>query len=72
MHIFEFIIFVMIIVGVFEFLNQRKKRNASDSQSNKQQHTLSNEITELKQRVAVLEKIITDKGYDLKSQIDDL
>lgn len=71
MHIFEFIVVVLILAGVLEFLKQRKKLNAAEHTSSEQQ-TFRQELADLKDRVVVLEKIITDKGYDLKSEIDDL
>ncbi|QBY04124.1 hypothetical protein E2K93_06880 [Thalassotalea sp. HSM 43] len=38
----------------------------------KQQSAKDDEIASLKQRVAVLEKLVTDSQYDLKRQIDNL
>lgn len=45
---------------------QMKKQNA------KVDDKLLDEINVLKERVAVLEKIITDEKYDLKKEIDSL
>lgn len=45
---------------------QMKKQNA------KADDKLLDEINVLKERVAVLEKIITDEKYDLKKEIDSL
>jgi hypothetical protein len=39
---------------------------------NSSEEQLSKEITELKQRVAVLESIVTDKSYQLKQEIERL
>ena len=72
MHIFEFVILVVICVGIFEFLKQRQKNQENTQHSSEKQSALDEEIATLKQRVATLEKIVTDKGYDLKQEIDDL
>ena len=44
----------------------RKKLNTKEVDAYK------TEITELKERVSVLEKIVTDERYDLKKQFADL
>ncbi|WNC67765.1 hypothetical protein RI845_14710 [Thalassotalea nanhaiensis] len=72
MHIFEFVIIVVVCLGIFEFLKQRQKIQANSQNTTKQQSEIDQELTALKQRVATLEKIVTDKGYDLKQEIDDL
>lgn len=72
MHVFEFIILIVVVAGIFEFLKQRQKIQ-SNIQTNSEQHSdLESEVNKLRERVATLEKIVTDKGYDLKQQIDDL
>ncbi|KGK00652.1 hypothetical protein [Thalassotalea sp. ND16A] len=72
MHIFEFVIIVMVCVGIFQFLKQRQKIQADSQHTSKQQSAMDDELAQLKARVAILEKIVTDKGYDLKQEIDDL
>lgn len=72
MHVFEFIILVVIVAGVFEFLKQRQKLQSSNQTNSKQHTELETEVEQLRDRVATLEKIVTAKGYDLKQQIDDL
>ncbi|OUS32690.1 hypothetical protein A9Q98_01130 [Thalassotalea sp. 42_200_T64] len=72
MRIFEFIIIAMVCLGIFEFLKQRQKIQANSQNTSKQQSEINEELAQLKARVAILEKIVTDKGYDLKQEIDDL
>ena len=72
MHVFEFIILIMIVIGIFEFLKQRQKTQAATAKSSQSQQELQDELDKVKQRLAVLESIVTDKGYDLKKEIDEL
>lgn len=72
MHILEFFIAFIVLYGLYELIKQKQNIQASSKTSNKQYSNIEEEVTELKHRVAVLEKIVTDKNYDLKSQIDDL
>jgi hypothetical protein len=62
------------VVGAFAyaFYEQHTKTKVKLANSNANDEQLSKEITELKQRVAVLESIVTDKSYQLKQQIDRL
>ena len=46
--------------------NSKKKLNSKETDAYKA------EIAELKERVSVLEKIVTDERYDLKKQFADL
>lgn len=65
---------VAIVAIVFWGINQfvstiaNRRRGVSD----KTEQLLNAEITELKQRVAVLERIVTDEKYDLKKEFDAL
>lgn len=49
-------------------LKQKQPDPAFEEKIKQQQ----NEITELKQRIAVLEQIVTDDGYALSKQIESL
>ncbi len=67
-----FSIAAIAIIGVFT-LTAYKEYNKQKSRVDAEELTKVNtEITELKQRVATLEKIITDKSYQLKDEIDKL
>ncbi|NDV89822.1 hypothetical protein GTH32_01255 [Alteromonas sp. 345S023] len=56
------------IVAIIDSVKDKSK----DKLSSKQAQTYESEIASLKERVSVLEKIVTDEKYDLKKQFDDL
>jgi hypothetical protein len=62
------------VIGAFAyaFYEQHTKTKVKLASVNKSEEQLSKEITELKQRVAVLESIVTDKTYQLKQEIERL
>ncbi|QDP00418.1 phage shock protein B [Thalassotalea sp. PS06] len=72
MSVFNFVIIIVVCSLIYEYFNQRQKLQHNSKHSKKQHDELMNEIGELKTRVETLEKIVTDKGYDLKSEIDNL
>ncbi|MDN3652094.1 hypothetical protein QWY77_04845 [Thalassotalea ponticola] len=72
MRIFEFLIVFVIAYGFYEFFKHRRlvlKQQQSQSSSSEE---VDQELTALKKRVEVLEKIVTDKGYQVNQEIDDL
>lgn len=56
------------IVAIIDSVKDKSK----DKLSSKQAQAYESEIASLKERVSVLEKIVTDEKYDLKKQFDDL
>lgn len=62
------------VIGAFAyaFYEQHTKTKVKLATANSNGEQLSKEIVELKQRVAVLESIVTDKSYQLKEQINRL
>ncbi|TLU66799.1 phage shock protein B [Thalassotalea litorea] len=72
MTVFNFVIIIVVCSLIYEYFNQRQKLQHNNTSSEKKHDELLNEIGEMKQRIETLEKIVTDKGYDLKSEIDNL
>ena len=69
------IAFVAIVCAfAYAFYEQHTKTKVklASSQNNPNQDALKKEIDTLKQRVATLEAIVTDKSYSLKQEIDRL
>jgi phage shock protein C len=65
------IVVVAIIAGIgYDALKMRYKYQ--QLASGKGVDKLEQDITELKQRIATLESIVTDKPYQLKQQINQL
>ena len=56
------------IVSLVNGPRSRKK----DKQETQQNQGLQQELAALKERIEVLEKIVTDEKYDLNRQFDDL
>ncbi|MCW8107561.1 hypothetical protein OPS25_03455 [Alteromonas ponticola] len=55
------------IVSITDSLRSKNVKKASRDVSQ-----LESEVAQLKERIEVLEKIVTDSNYDLKKQFDDL
>ena len=71
-NVFTFVIIIVIVVSLSElaktYLKQRETKTETDENLNE---TLS-KIEALEERIQVLERIVTEKRYDLKKEIDDL
>ncbi len=65
---------VVAVIGAFAyaFYEQHTKTKVKLAQTNGTNEQQNKEIEALKQRVATLEAIVTDKSYQLKKQIDQL
>lgn len=65
---------VVAVIGAFAyaFYEQHTKTKVKLAQTNGTNEQQAKEIEALKQRVAALEAIVTDKSYQLKQQIDQL
>ena len=67
--------FIMVVAIVW-MSNQRKleekRLNATASHSAEEAARHATQVAELEQRVQVLERIVTDKGYDVAAQIEAL
>ncbi|MDP4575934.1 hypothetical protein Q9K02_12350 [Qipengyuania sp. G39] len=67
--------FIMVVAIVW-IANQRKleekRLNATASRSAEEAARHATQVAELEQRVQVLERIVTDKGYDVAAQIEAL
>ncbi|TKB47117.1 phage shock protein B [Thalassotalea mangrovi] len=72
MSVFNFIVIIVVASLIFAYFNERQRIQLNQKNSDDQNDALANEIEELRQRIATLEKIVTDKGYDLKDEIDRL
>ncbi|MFS1702368.1 hypothetical protein [Alteromonas sp. AMM-1] len=62
---------VAIVAGVFITLIKQRYRHAGHAENGKVS-ALEDDILALKDRIATLEKIVTDSSYDLKKQFKDL
>ena len=72
---FEFVLLILMIVFGSKMFSDHMKYKHMEKRSKKTDkdvETEKNRLDELEERIKVLERIVTDKNYDLKSQIDDL
>jgi hypothetical protein len=71
MNVFEMIVLIVALVTIGKFLQfaveKRHRRGWDEDTSSKDER-----IAQLEERVRVLERIVTDSGYDLRRQFQDL
>ena len=74
MPTYQFIIAIVAIVGGLSYAayELHVKSQLKSKRSSKGDEELKSEIAQLKERVAVLEKIVTDEKYNLRKEIDSL
>lgn len=66
MEIFAFIVLIVLIIQFFEYRKSMAKLKAKVGEVNDSQ--LQKELENVKQRLIVLERIVTDKNYDLNEE----
>ncbi|WP_311567435.1 hypothetical protein [Photobacterium arenosum] len=64
------IIFGALIVQ--QYLRLQAKQKDRERLASQEAEALRAEMTELRERLSVLEKIVTDKGYQIKEDIEKL
>lgn len=74
MNPFEMVVIIVIVAigGGIIREHLRAKRLAGGSAHRDTLDDALDRIEDLEERVRVLERVVTDDGYDLKRQIDDL
>ncbi|MFC6440564.1 hypothetical protein [Bowmanella sp. JS7-9] len=63
-------IIAILTWGMIELVKQFKRGDSK--QNSKTVNELQSQVQQLRERVEVLEKIVTDNSYDLKKQFDNL
>ena len=71
MDVFTFVI-IVVIVGCGTGVLMEYMKNKRDAKEAAGQPELESELVELRQRVEVLERIVTDEKYHLEKEIDRL
>ncbi|QHJ13531.1 hypothetical protein FX988_03796 [Paraglaciecola mesophila] len=64
-------IVAIVCWAIVEITNQTKSKKKNKATLQKESE-LERQVTELKERIEILEKIVTDEKYDLHRQFDDL
>ena len=71
-EIFEMIVIIVVVYYVYKLVTDLAKHKSQNSEAMTALDDRVTKIEELEERIKVLEKIVTDKNYDLKDQIDKL
>lgn len=66
MEVFVFIVLIVLITQFFDYRKSMAKLNAKVSEVNDGQ--MQKELENVKQRLIVLERIVTDKNYELNEE----
>ena len=75
MQVFEMVVIIVAIVFIYKAisdLSKHKSMHKADISELDERLKKLEKIENLEERVQVLEKIVTDKNYDLKDKIDSL
>ncbi len=72
MGVFDIGFIAVVLAFAYAFYEQHNKTKVKLQNSSTNNDSLQQEIANLKQRVATLEAIVTDKSYNLKQEISQL
>ena len=72
MDVFEFVVVIVSVSLVASIINTWLKQRAKTSRPDAETAGRLAKISELEERVKVLEKIVTDGKFDLRQQFHDL
>lgn len=63
---------LVVVIGIFAVILIKDYNRKQQYHQNGEVEKLQREVDELRQRIANLETIVTDKSYDLKDKINRL
>ncbi len=72
MHIFEFVLAIVSIVFAAGIINNYIKTRSQKTDSEELASEFLEKLDRLEERIKVLERIVTDRNYDLKEKFKDL
>jgi len=72
MHVFEFVLAIVAIFYIYKVISDLSKHKLSSKEAFSELDSRVAKIEELEERIKVLEKIVTDKNYDLEDKINSL
>ncbi len=72
MHVFEMVIWIVAITSIATLIRQKMKNDQSYSDKSDLDSGALDRISQLENRIKVLERIVTDKSHRLSSEIDSL
>lgn len=70
----EFVLAIIVIVLLYKLFESWTKNRAGqhEEELQRQARDALDKVTELEERIRVLERIVTDDGYDVRRQFRDL
>ena len=72
MQVFEMVVIVVALYYIYKVITDLAKHKSEHNAAISGLDERLNKVEDLEQRIQVLEKIVTDKNYDLKDKIDSL
>lgn len=74
MHVFEFAFLIVLVVTIGKLIERRMDRRYGPQQDDEGETAApdAGRIDALEQRVQVLERIVTDQGYELRQKFREL
>lgn len=70
MNVFLFVIAIVLITNYFSYKKEMAKLGTKVDRV--EDNAVKNELDTIKQRLIILERIVTDKNYDLNEEISNL
>jgi hypothetical protein len=70
----EFVLAILFFILLFKLIDSyvKSRSNRRDTEVEQSAHSALAQIAELEERVRVLERIVTDDGFDVRRQFRDL
>ena len=72
MHVFEMVLYIVVAYFIYKTITDLSRHKAKQASAMSNLDERVTKIEELEERIKVLEKIVTDKNYDLQDQINKL
>ncbi|MGH8495422.1 MAG: hypothetical protein ACREVN_04750 [Gammaproteobacteria bacterium] len=72
MNAFEFVLILVFIITVASLIKHRDRQRAHSRKATPETDANLRRIDDLEHRIQVLERIVTDRNFDLKRQFEDL
>ena len=72
LNVFEFVIILVIAVLAFRLWETKIKHKKPVTEEPEEEGKLQSQLSDLENRIEVLERIVTDSQYDLNRQFKDL
>lgn len=75
MQVFEFVLAIIVVVTIGRLIERHlagRRRDHQDAGPTPEQQERAQRVDNLEKRVQVLERIVTDQGYELRQKFRDL